>query len=110
MITLDEQDLNILEILQDEASKPTAEVAEIVGLSLSPCWRRIRRMRDAGVIRKDVALLDRKAIGLEIEEKYCEIAARRMEQEASATVSKIGLTIAQRSSSASPYPAIRIIY
>ncbi|TNE57103.1 MAG: Lrp/AsnC family transcriptional regulator [Alphaproteobacteria bacterium] len=67
MISLDSQDMRILEILQEDGAKPTAEIAEMVGLSLSPCWRRIRRLRDAGVIAKDVALLDRHAIGLEID-------------------------------------------
>lgn len=67
MIPLDTQDLKILEILQEDGAKPTAEIAETVGLSLSPCWRRIRRMRDAGVIEKDVALVNRHAIGLEID-------------------------------------------
>lgn len=67
MLPLDSQDLKILKILQEDVSRPTAEIAEEVGLSLSPCWRRIRRMRDAGIITRDVALLDRRAIGLEID-------------------------------------------
>lgn len=67
MISLDKHDLQILSILQEEASKPTAEIAEAVGLSLSPCWRRIKRLREEGVIEKDVSLLSRALIGLEID-------------------------------------------
>jgi Lrp/AsnC family transcriptional regulator len=67
MPEIDRYDLLILQELQQDAGQPTAEIAEKVGLSLSPCWRRIKRMRDDGVIEKDVALLNAKAIGLEIE-------------------------------------------
>ena len=55
---LDSIDLRILEILQTDASLQTAEVAERVGLSTTPCWRRIQKLKDAGVITRQVALLD----------------------------------------------------
>lgn len=61
---LDEAERRILRVLQEDASLPTAAVAERVGLSPSPCWRRIDRLERDGVIRKRVALLDRRAIGL----------------------------------------------
>lgn len=54
----------ILRLLQEDASLSVAEVAERVGLSVSPCWRRIQRMREAGLILRTVALLDRKKVGL----------------------------------------------
>ena len=63
-MTLDEIDLRILEILQRDCSLSSAEIAERVGLSASPCWRRIQRMERAGVIRARVALLDPEAVGL----------------------------------------------
>ena len=63
---LDDIDRRILGILQEDASLSSAQVAEKVGLSSSPCWRRIQRLEKAGVIRKRVALLDPAALGLGI--------------------------------------------
>lgn len=45
---------------------PTSEVAARAGMSLSPCWRRIKRLREAGVIRAEIALLDAKSLGLAV--------------------------------------------
>ena len=58
-ISLDDFDRRILTILQEDAGRPVAEVAKQVGLSPTPCWRRIRLLEEAGVIRGRVALLDR---------------------------------------------------
>jgi len=58
-ITLDEFDRKILSILQEDSGGSNAEIAERIGLSPTPCWRRIRNLEEAGVIRKRVALLDR---------------------------------------------------
>ncbi len=64
MISLDETDKKILVLIQDDATQPTAEIAEAVGLSTTPCWRRIQKMEEAGVIRRRVALLDRAALNV----------------------------------------------
>lgn len=64
-VELDAYDRKILTLLQDDASLSSAQVAEQVGLSQSPCWRRIQRLKDEGVIRRQVTLLDRKKIGLD---------------------------------------------
>lgn len=61
---LDRIDQRILAALQEDASRSAAQIAEAVGLSQSPCWRRIQRLREEGYISKVVALLDRKKIGL----------------------------------------------
>ena len=61
---LDKIDLRILAALQEDASRSAAEIAEAIGLSQSPCWRRIHRLREEGYISKIVALLDRKKLGL----------------------------------------------
>jgi Lrp/AsnC family transcriptional regulator len=61
---LDDYELKILRLLQDDASLSTAAVAEKVGLSASPCWRRIDRLERDGYIRRRVAILDRKKLGL----------------------------------------------
>ncbi|WP_447749629.1 Lrp/AsnC family transcriptional regulator [Pseudomonas nicosulfuronedens] len=63
-VSLDAHDRKILALLQEEATLSTAEIAERIGLSQSPCWRRIQRLKEEGVIRKQVTLLDRKKIGL----------------------------------------------
>lgn len=57
---LDRIDRKILDILQRNADLPVGEIAEKVGLSQTPCWRRIKRMEDEGIIRQRVALVDRK--------------------------------------------------
>jgi Lrp/AsnC family transcriptional regulator len=61
---LDTFDLKLLALLQEDSSLSTAELADRVGLSQSPCWRRINRMEEAGVIARRVTLLNRKALGL----------------------------------------------
>jgi Lrp/AsnC family transcriptional regulator len=58
LIPLDELDRKILDCLQGDATVPVAEIAERVGLSASPCWRRIQKLEETGVIRRRVALLD----------------------------------------------------
>jgi Lrp/AsnC family transcriptional regulator len=55
---LDRMDLKILAILQEDCAKPVAEVGKAVGLSTTPCWRRIQRLEEDGVIRRRVAVLD----------------------------------------------------
>jgi Lrp/AsnC family transcriptional regulator len=56
-------DLRILEQMQNDCSISTTELAERVGLSQSPCWRRLQRLKDEGYIRKQVAILDRRKFG-----------------------------------------------
>ena len=55
---MDRIDRKILQCLQEDASLPLAEIAERVGLSTTPCWRRIQNLEKTGVIRRRVALLD----------------------------------------------------
>lgn len=64
MIELDSFERKILRELQRDASQTTAEIAEKVGLTPSPCWRRIDRLEREGLIRKRVAVLDRRKVGL----------------------------------------------
>jgi len=55
---LDSIDIRILDILQQDAECQVADIAQRVGLSATPCWRRIQRLKAAGVITRQVALLD----------------------------------------------------
>jgi Lrp/AsnC family transcriptional regulator len=61
---MDKIDKQILVHLQNNAAQPVADIASKVGLSVTPCWRRIQRMEESGLIRKRVALLDPKKIGV----------------------------------------------
>lgn len=62
---LDDLDRNILALLQADARIPLEETARRVGASKTPVWNRIRRMREAGIIRGEVAILDPEKLGLE---------------------------------------------
>jgi len=55
---VDDIDRKILRSLQEDATRSLAEIAEIAGLSPTPCWRRIQNLEKAGVITRRVALLD----------------------------------------------------
>lgn len=61
---LDKIDMKILRVLQEDASHSAAEVADAVGLSQSPCWRRIQRLKEEGYICKIVAVLNRQKLEL----------------------------------------------
>lgn len=61
---MDKIDRQILTILQKDASLPVADVARKVGLSVTPCWRRIQKLEEDHVITKRVALVDGQKIGL----------------------------------------------
>ncbi len=65
-MVLDRTDLRILSALQKDASLSTAEIAQRVGLSQSPCWRRINLLEAGGVIRKRVAMLSSDKVGLDV--------------------------------------------
>ena len=66
MEKLDEIDLKILRILQQDAKKTTKEVAEMLNLTISPVYERIKRLEKGGYIRKYVALLDKKLVDIPI--------------------------------------------
>ena len=62
---LDALDRNILKALQEDASLSLDEIARKLGASKTPVWNRIRKMREAGVIRKETVIVDPEAVGLE---------------------------------------------
>lgn len=61
---MDVTDHKILAILQEDASLSVAEIASRVNLSQTPCWRRIQRLEEQGVIERRVAILNPDAIGV----------------------------------------------
>ena len=60
------QDIQILKLLQRDATLSTTAIAERINISQSPCWRRVSRLEQEGLIRRRVALLDRAALGMEV--------------------------------------------
>lgn len=66
-LDLDSVDARILDLIQNDAALSVAEIAERVGLSSSPCWRRIKRLEELGIITGRVTLLDRERLGLTFE-------------------------------------------
>lgn len=63
-LTLGATDRKLLSLLQADGKASLQELAAAAGLSSSPCWRRIKRMEEAGLIRGYVARLDPKLLGL----------------------------------------------
>jgi Lrp/AsnC family transcriptional regulator len=64
---IDETDRRILREMQSDSSRPVTQLAEAVGLSHAPCWRRIQRLRSDGFIAREVAVLDRSKVGFDLE-------------------------------------------
>src|ERR1700691_1513243 len=61
---IDAIDRKILRVLQEDASLSVAEIADRVGLSSTPCWKRIQKMESEGIITGKVVLVDQNRIGL----------------------------------------------
>jgi len=61
---MDAKDKRILELLQGDAMLTAAEIAEQVGLTTTPCWRRIQKLEEQGYITRRVALLDRQKLNV----------------------------------------------
>ena len=64
--TLDGIDRKLLKLLQQDAEMPVAALADAVNLSPTPCWRRIQRLKEAGVITRQVMLLDPAKLNLKV--------------------------------------------
>ncbi|MDO6461848.1 Lrp/AsnC family transcriptional regulator [Granulosicoccaceae sp. 1_MG-2023] len=63
---LGDQERRILAVLQQNAALPVAEIAERVGMSVSPCWRKIQALQKNGTIRGRVALIEPEKVGLRV--------------------------------------------
>ena len=60
---MDEIDIKILKLLQQDCNLPASEIAEKVGLSTSPCWKRIAKLRETGIIKQQLSILDAAKLG-----------------------------------------------
>lgn len=65
-VELDGKDLAILQLLQGNAGLTSTDIARELNLSQSPCWRRINRIEQAGLVQRRVALLDRDKLGMDV--------------------------------------------
>ncbi|MBD1548002.1 Lrp/AsnC family transcriptional regulator [Roseibium aggregatum] len=61
---LDPSDIRVLKALQRDASLSIAEIAKEAGMSQTPCWRRIKKLKEQGIIRQITAIIDRESVGL----------------------------------------------
>ncbi len=64
-VKIDNMDRKILRLLQSDASLSATAIGEQVGLSQSPCWRRIQRLKDSGLIRDQGLVIDRRKLGFD---------------------------------------------
>ncbi|WP_024896522.1 Lrp/AsnC family transcriptional regulator [Brucella rhizosphaerae] len=65
-VSYDAATLKLLDLLQNNAELSTAELALATGLSASPCWRRVNDLKESGVIKGTVALVDAQSLGLTV--------------------------------------------
>jgi Lrp/AsnC family transcriptional regulator len=65
-MTIDPIDKKLLGFLQDNSDISTSDLAEKLHMSQSPCWRRVNRLEEQGIIHKRVAVLDREALGIDV--------------------------------------------
>jgi Lrp/AsnC family transcriptional regulator len=84
---LDTIDLKILTLLQQDSSLSTGDVADRVGVSQSPCWRRIQRLRDEGYIKATVVIVDRVKLGYMMQ-IFAQVKMTRLTDEARADLVK----------------------
>jgi Lrp/AsnC family transcriptional regulator len=63
---VDQTDIKILALMQQDATASVAEIAEQVNLSVTPCWRRIQKLKEDGVVAGNAVLLNPKALGLHL--------------------------------------------
>lgn len=64
IVKLDDIDIQILGLLQSDATQSIQDIADKVALTSNPCWRRIKRLEDVGVIKRRVAVIDAAKVGL----------------------------------------------
>ncbi len=84
MPMIEEKDREILRILQADGKISLHALAEQVSLSTSPCWRRVKRLEDAGLIDRYVAILDPRALGLHAQ-AYMQVSLQDHTEETIAT-------------------------
>lgn len=89
-MAIDKTEIKILQLLQDDARITNQVLAEKVGMSASPCWRRVKKLEEDNVIQGYRAILNRKKVGLGVMvfvrviiDSHSEAEAQKFEQEVS---------------------------
>ncbi|MCQ4628588.1 Lrp/AsnC family transcriptional regulator [Shinella sp. CPCC 100929] len=77
---LDSASIRILDLLQQNAEMSISELAEATGLSASPCWRRVNDLKESGVIKGSVALVDAQALGLAVN-VFVQVSLKQQDRE-----------------------------
>jgi Lrp/AsnC family transcriptional regulator len=85
---IDAVDMKLLALLQQDASLSTADLAERVGISQSPCWRRLQHLREAGYIKSTVALVDRRKLGFNLQ-VFAQLKMSRLTEETRAALLRL---------------------
>lgn len=87
-MSLDQAEISILKLLQNDGRVTNQELADKMGMSASPCWRKVRKLEDEGVIEGYRAVLNRKKIGLGVMvfirvviDSHSEAEAKKFEEE-----------------------------
>lgn len=93
-VELDEYDRKILRALQENADISMADLGNLIGLSHTPCWRRLKRLETEGVIRGKVTLLDAKKIDLGVR-VFAFVTAQNHDEDALITFEAAVLSIPQ---------------
>ena len=78
---MDNIDRRILSELQDNADLPMQELGDRVGLSHTPCWRRVKRLEERGIVKRRVALLDAEQLDLAVN-VFVNVSLRRHQENA----------------------------
>ena len=78
---MDTIDRRILSELQDNADLPMQELGDRVGLSHTPCWRRVKRLEERGIVKRRVALLDAEQLDLSVN-VFVNVSLRRHQENA----------------------------
>lgn len=89
---LDSIDVKLLDCMQRDASLSTSDLAERVGLSQSPCWRRVQRLKESGYVKNVVAVLDRERLGLDLQVFALVKTTTNSESERAALIQAINAT------------------
>jgi Lrp/AsnC family leucine-responsive transcriptional regulator len=90
MIVLDHKDRAILEALQRDSRQTVQQLAAAAGLTATPCWKRVKAMEAAGVIRGYGAVVDRESVGLSL----CVLAEVNLTQHTESTVREFERAVA----------------
>ena len=77
---LDPASIRILDLLQQNSGMSISELAEAAGLSASPCWRRVNELKESGVIKGSVALVDAQSLGLAVN-VFVQVSLKQQDRE-----------------------------